>query len=449
MKVCKFGGTSLADAGQVRKIVDIMLADKERRIIVVSAPGKRSKTDTKVTDMLIACAKARLSGGTAEAELKAVTDRYASICADLGLPADVSAEIAADLKTVVGSDTSHEGRYMDAVKAAGEDNSARFTAAEFVRRGVKARYLNPKPAGLLLTEEFGNAQLIPESYAKLSAIKDYDGITVFPGFFGFTKSGAVATFPRGGSDITGSILAAAVRADLYENFTDVDSVFAVDPSLVDRPAAITELTYREMRELSYAGFSVLHEEAILPTAMAGIPICIKNTNNPSAPGTFIAPTHTRSQTRVVGIASDAGFASLYIQKVLMNREIGFGRRVLQILEDEKIPFEHMPSGIDDVSVIIREKWLSPGTEEKVCSRLRKELKVDKAELERGLAIIMIVGEGMRFTVGMAAQATKALQEAEVNIEMINQGSSEISMMFGVKAVDRKKAVAALYKAFFG
>jgi len=449
MKVCKFGGSSLADASQVRKVVDIVLSDPERKIVVVSAPGKRNKADTKVTDMLIACADRRIAEQDYSGQMKAVIDRYSSLCAELELSSTVAADIAGHLRSVINSDPSHKGRYMDAVKAAGEDNCARLVAAEFVGRGVQARYLDPGDAGLLLTEEFGNAQLLSDSYARLADIRKYDGITVFPGFFGYTRSGHVATFPRGGSDITGAILSAAVKADLYENFTDVDSVFAVDPSLVSGAAAIAELTYREMRELSYAGFSVLHEEAILPTAQAGIAICVKNTNNPSAAGTMIVPKHHLVGSRVVGIASDEGFCSIYLEKYLMNREIGFGRKLLEILEKEGIPFEHMPSGIDNISVIVREKWFSPEVEKRVLERVKKDLGVNEAEVERGLAIVMIVGEGMRFAVGLAARATAALSEAGVNIEMINQGSSEISMMFGVKAVNRKKAVASLYQAFFG
>jgi aspartate kinase len=449
MKVCKFGGTSLADARQLCKVVDIVLSDNDRRIIVVSAPGKRSKTDTKVTDMLIACAENRLAGGDAAAEISAVVERYAAICRELGVAENVSRDVEANIKAVVAGDISKRERYLDAVKAAGEDNSARVVAAELVRRGVKARYLNPKDAGMLLTDEFGNAQLLPESYAKLATIRDYDGLTVFPGFFGYTRVGAVATFPRGGSDITGAILAAAVKADVYENFTDVDSVFCVDPSIVPNPAAISELTYHEMRELSYAGFSVLHEEAILPTAHAGIAICIKNTNNPDAPGTMIVPRHSRQQSRVVGVASDVGFCTIYVDKYLMNREVGFGRRLLEILEKEGLSFEHIPSGIDNISVILREKAFGPEAEKRVIADIRNVLGADDVEVEHGLALVMVVGEGMRFTVGVAARATQAFANAGVNIEMINQGSSEISIMFGVKANDRRKAVAALYNEFFG
>ena len=227
VKVAKFGGTSLADAGQIRKICEIILSDSDRKIVVVSAPGKRRRADIKVTDLLIACAKARLEKGSAEAELQAVLDRYAEIQAELGLPDSVLREIKEDLRMRLEGDASHAERFMDTMKASGEDNAARLTAQALRSLGADAHYLNPKDAGLLLSDEFGNAQVLPESYANLkAALEKAPGITVFPGFFGYTRKGDVATFPRGGSDITGAILAAAVEADLYENFTDVDSVFA-------------------------------------------------------------------------------------------------------------------------------------------------------------------------------------------------------------------------------
>ena len=449
MKVAKFGGSSLADAEQVGKVCDIVLADPQRTVVVVSAPGKRHPGDTKVTDLLIACAEARLAGDTGDAELGAVVERYASIQAALGVPAEVTEGIEADLRGRLEADTGHRERYLDAMKAAGEDNCAKLVAAELCRRGVEAQYCDPKDAGLLLTSEYGHAQLLPESYTNLAAIRGIRGITVFPGFFGYTREGEVVTFPRGGSDITGSILAAAVGAEVYENFTDVDSVFSVDPSIVPNAASIAELTYREMRELSYAGFGVLHDEAIIPAVRAGIPICIRNTNRPDAPGTTIVPEHRHAAARVVGIASSPGFCTILLSKYLMNREIGFGRRLLQVLEDEELSYEHMPSGIDNLSIILHEDGFDAVTEERVVGRIRDELGADYVDVERGLALVMLVGEGMRYTVGLAATATRALADAGVNIEMLNQGSSEISMMFGVKGGDRERAVRSLYDAFFG
>ena len=448
LKVAKFGGSSVSDASQILKVCAIIKMDAARRIVVVSAPGKRRSNDTKVTDLLIACAEAKLSGKTAEAELKTIVERYAEIQRDAGVGDAVIREIQADLQERLGSDTSHRGRFMDLMKAAGEDNSAKLVAEIFRKNGVEAHYVGPREAGMLMSNDFGNATVLPESYEKLAALRTAPGVTIFPGFFGVTKSGAVATFPRGGSDITGAILAAAVKADLYENFTDVDSVFAADPRIVPEAAAIELLTYREMRELAYAGFGVFHDEAIIPAVRAKIPICIKNTNRPEAPGTRIVPNRKYEGGTVVGVASSDGFCAVYVDKYMMNREVGFGRRLLQIMEEEGLSYEHAPSGIDNISVVFREKDFTKEKEETVLARIRTELGSDNIDLDRGLALVMIVGEGMHYTVGVAARATAALANAGVNLEMLNQGSSEISMMFGVKAMDRKKAVQALYSAFF-
>lgn len=448
LKVAKFGGTSLADAAQVLKVCSIVKADPRRRIVVVSAPGKRHKDDVKVTDLLIACAENKLKGGTAEKELKTIVERYAEIQKATGVSDKIVKEIEKDLEKRLASDTSHRGRFLDCLKAAGEDNCAKLVAEIFRKNGVDARYVDPRDAGLLLSDEFGNAVVLDESYANLKALRHQKGVVVFPGFFGYTQTGAVATFPRGGSDITGAILAAAVGADVYENFTDVDSVFAVDPRIVPNAKAMDLLTYREMRELSYAGFGVFHDEAIAPVVHAGIPINVRNTNRPEAAGTMITPKRNYHSGAVVGIASSDGFCTIFVEKYLMNREIGFGRRLLQILEEEQISYEHAPSGIDNTSVILREKDLTPEKEAHVVKRIRQELNADDVEVERGLALVMIVGEGMHFAVGMAAKATAAFAKAGANIEMMNQGSSEISMMFGVKTADRKRAVKALYEAFF-
>ena len=303
---------------------------------------------------------------------------------------------------------------------------------------------------MFLTDDFGNAQLLEESYPQLArTLTGRAGLVIFPGFFGYTKGGQVATFPRGGSDITGSILAAAVGADVYENFTDVDSVYPVDPRLVPTVKhGIAEMTYREMRELSYAGFGVFHDEAVIPAVKAAVPINVRNTNRPEEPGTMIVQTRKAEAGGVVGIASDDGFCNIFVDKYLMNREVGFGRKLLQILEDEGVSYEHTPSGIDNISVVIREKSFSPECEARVRERIQNDLAPDNVQIERGYALVMVVGEGLYYTVGMASKATAALSAANVNIEMMNQGSSEISMMFGVKSSDRAKAVNALYEAFF-
>jgi aspartate kinase len=299
-----------------------------------------------------------------------------------------------------------------------------------------------------LSSEYGNAQVLPESYDNLKHLRDLPGITIFPGFFGYTEDGHVATFSRGGSDITGSILAAAVNADLYENFTDVDCVYSVNPNIVLNPQPIHKLTYREMRELSYAGFSIFHEEALVPVYNKGVPVCIKNTNNPDKPGTTISHTRKSTPEPVIGIAGDTGFCSIYVSKYLMNREVGFGRRILQILEDEKLSFEHVPSGIDNMSIILKENQLDREKEERIVQRITTELAVDDIIVQRSLSLIMVVGEDIKSTLGVTSRAANTLYKQGINIEMINQGSSAVSIMFGIKAEEKAKAIKALYEEFF-
>lgn len=448
MKVAKFGGSSLANADQIRKVCDIILADPDRRVVVVSAPGRRHPKDTKVTDLLIACAEARLAGVTGKEELDAVIGRYRDIAEAMDLEPGILEAIEADLRQRLAGSTDSHDQFLDTMKAAGEDNAARLVAAALRARGGDARYVSPAEAGLVVSQEHGNARVLAESYANLARLNDAPGITVFPGFFGVSPKGNVVTFPRGGSDITGSIVAAAVRADVYENFTDVDCVFVANPSVVPEAHPLRELTFREMRELSYAGFGVFHEEALEAVFRAGVPVCIKNTNNPSAPGTLIVHERTCPIQEVAGIAADGGFCQIYVSKYLMNREIGFGRRLLQVLEDEGLSYEHTPSGIDNISVVLREDEFDEEAEARVLHRVRDELEVDDISVERGLALVMIVGECMRHAVGTAARACNAFARAGVNIEMINQGASEVSMMFGVKADDAANAVRALYDEFF-
>lgn len=448
MKVVKFGGSSLASRKQIEKVFNIVNADPERKIIVVSAPGKRFSADNKVTDLLIACAEKRIQGESADDLAEAVLDRYGQIADELELGLDIKDMIREDLFTRLSSDTDDPEVFMDLIKASGEDNNAKLVAAYFQQQGVEARYVNPKEAGLLVSPEPGNAQVLPEAYENLYSLKEKDGIIIFPGFFGYSRDGQVFTFSRSGSDVTGSILAGAVKADLYENFTDVDAVYSVNPFIVESPKEIKELTYREMRELSYAGFTVLHDEALVPAFRAGIPVQIKNTNNPSAPGTRIVNERDNTNGPVIGIASDQGFCSIYVGKYLMNREVGFGRKLLTILEEYGLSYEHTPSGIDDISIILRENQFTDGVEEEILSRIQYELHADEVKIQHSLSLIMVVGEGMRQNIGTMARASKALAKAKVNMEMINQGSSEVSMMFGVQAVDEKRAVQALYNEFF-
>ncbi len=450
MKVCKFGGSSVASAEQIEKVIGIVAADPARRVVVVSAPGKRHKGDDKVTDLLISCAVRVLDGGTAGEEVRRVVARFEAIRADLGLGTELVDFVRDELRRRLASPALNAAAFTDAVKALGEEFSARFCAAAFTLRGHPAVYVDPKDSGMLLSEEYGNAQLLPESYGLLrDHLAPIREIVVYPGFFGYTRGGAVATFPRGGSDITGAILAAALQADVYENFTDVDSVFPVDPRIVPEVSqGIGEMTYREMRELSYAGFGVFHDEAVQPAVRAAIPINIRNTNHPEAKGTFVLQKRKTIPGRVMGLASARGFGTLYVSKYLMNREVGFAAKLLQILADENIPFEHMPTGVDSISVVLRDSIFSEEVREHVIARIREELHVDEAAYEPGLALIMVVGEGMRETVGTCKHVVGVLSRAGVNIEMINQGSSEISMMFGIREPSLETAVRALYAEFF-
>lgn len=454
MKVCKFGGSSLADAAQLNKVIDIVLADPARRIVVVSAPGKRNSGDTKVTDLLIALAKTALEGKDSAAALKAVVDRYAEIAATLKLGDEIVKTISDDLASRLAQVARLETpEFMDLLKAAGEDNNAKLVAAAFTARGKKARYASPKDTGMVLEGRFGDATLNPESYAKLAkAFSNFEGIVIYPGFFGYTKEGKVATFPRGGSDITGSILAAAVCADVYENFTDVDSVYPCDPRIVEEVKdgeGIPTMTYREMRELAYAGFGVFNDDAVIPAVKARIPINIRNTNHPSEPGTMIQQTRRVTPGTVVGIASADGFVNIVVEKYLMNREIGFGRRLLQVLEDEGISYEHMPSGVDSQCIVVKDQFLPKAKEHKIVQKIKDVLNPDFVTIERDLTMLMIVGEGMCYTPGMLAKACLALASAGISMSMVNQGSSEVSFMIAIRSADRDAAVKALYKAFFG
>ncbi|GEK57289.1 aspartate kinase [Marinococcus halophilus] len=448
MKVAKFGGSSLASAEQIKKVADIVATDEDRRVVVVSAPGKRNSEDTKVTDLLITLAEACLENSGVEDAKNKVLERFRSITSELNLSDDIIATIESDIESRIQFTKNNEGRFIDQMKAGGEDNNAKVVAQYLQSIGTVAEYVNPNDAGLFVSDTPGNAQVLNESYDHIYKLRERDGVVVFPGFFGYSKEGDLVTFSRGGSDITGSILAAGVQADLYENFTDVDSVFAANPTVVDNPCAIKRMTYREMRELSYAGFAVFHDEALIPAFRKKIPVCVKNTNNPQGSGTMIISEREYALNPIIGIAADKGFETIYVRKYLMNREVGFGRRLLSIIEDEGVSYEHMPSGIDDTSIIIEEGQMSKEKEERIIERIINELDADDAYIEKGYAMIMLVGEGMHETVGVAARATRAFSEKGINIEMINQGSSEVSLSFGIAEEHVDEAIRGLYEEFF-
>lgn len=451
MKVVKFGGSSLANARQLEKVKNIMASDPTRRIAVVSAPGKRFDSDTKVTDLLIELASQCLNGSADTLQtFKEIIERYASIAEELSIKEPIIEEITRSLSELLDMDKSVPGYFIDAVKASGEDNNAKLIAAYFRKAGLKARYINPKEAGLILSDEPGQAKVLAESYLNLYALRNYEEILVFPGFFGYTRKGRLVTFSRGGSDITGAIVANGVEAAMYENFTDVDNIFVANPKIVQNPVGISHLTYREMRELSYAGFSVLHDEALYPAFAEGIPVVVKNTNNPSAPGTVICEERPEGSDpfAITGIASQKGFASIYISKYMMNREVGFVRRVLSVFESFNLSIEHVVSGIDDIDVIFKEDQLSGNEIEHLLSEIKHQTAADQVVKCDNLCLLMVVGESMKSQVGITAKIASALSKASINLEMINQGSSENSLMFGIKEDQEEYAVRAVYNAFF-
>jgi aspartate kinase len=448
MKICKFGGSSLASADQIRKVCDILLDDPKRRVLVVSAPGKRYSSDTKVTDLLISLANAALAGIDYHKQLHSVVERYNSISTDLNLDGSVIKLIENDLMARLEMDKSNPDKFMDSLKASGEDNCAKLVADYLCSIGKSAVYVNPKDAGMFLSEEFGNAQVLEETYENLADLKEINEIIVYPGFFGYTKSGDVVTLPRGGSDITGAILAAAMGVDVYENWTDVDAVYAVNPTIIKNPYAMKEITYDEMRELAYAGFSVLHEEALSPAFKKSIPVHIRNTNNPKSEGTMIVKKRSNYEGMITGIAGAKGFASINLSKYLMNREVGFVVKILQVLADEGIPFEHMPSGIDSVSIVLKKSNMPQDKEDRMVKRFKDELGIENISVNKNLAIVMIVGEAMAHTVGVTARAAVCLSKSGINLEIIDQGASEISVIFGVREEYCNYAIKTLYKEFF-
>ncbi len=449
MKVVKFGGSSLCDAKQLEKVANIIKSDPARRIVVVSAPGKRFSDDIKVTDLLIALHGNKVTGLSTDDAMDQILERYEMIINDL----DISRELLSGFNETLNhylENIEDKHRLLDALKSCGEDFNAQLLSEYLNKKGVRSKYMSPKEAGIKVTDEPSNAQLLPESYDELAKLNHRDHVLVIPGFFGVSESDHVVTFPRGGSDITGAIVARGVDAELYENFTDVSFIYSAHPGLIDSPHAIKEITYREMRELSYAGFSVFHDEAIEPLYKNKTPIMIRNTNDPEVEGTkIVADRKFIPEMPVIGISCDEGFTSITLRKYLMNRQIGFTRRLLQILEDHEINIEHIPSGIDNLSVIIRSNQFEGNSKlDDILKDIEEKLEPEDLYVEEDLVILVIVGEGMKEHIGIATKTTSALSDNEVNISMINQGASEISMMFAIPIEDEEKALKAIYENYF-
>ena len=400
--------------------------------------------------MLISATEKALKKETYVKEIKEIKERFRSMYLSLGVSAEDIDEIVKDLEKRLSFSKEHTGKFRDLIVSAGEDLNCRLFALYLQKIDMPAIYVSPKDVGMLVTPVFGDAQPLPECSMNMASLKSVcaEKIVVFPGFFGYTKDGDVATFSRGGSDLTGSILAEILDAAEYENWTDVDGIFSAHPSMINSPEQIAALTYKEMRELSYIGFNVFHEEAVKPVLRKKIPIRLRNTNNTANEGTLIVSERLPSEREVIGVASGSGYCSFTLQKFLMNREKGFGRRLLSIFEDAGLSYEHSPSGVDNISVILNQKQLKSEQVNNIIRILEDKLQPDEIKTEFGIALVSLVGEGLCHKIGVLAQATTALSKENINIKMINQGSSEISIIFGIDATDEKKAVKALYNEFF-
>lgn len=433
LKVVKFGGSSLASAEQFQKVGNIIRADQDRRFVVPSAPGKRFDGDTKVTDMLYGCYAAAEAGEDFSDKLKAIRARYDEIIQGLGLDLSLDDEFAVIAENFAAK--------------AGSDYAA--SRGEFLNGKVMAAYLGYEfidAASVILFDEDGSFAADETNKRMAKRLASCEN-AVIPGFYGAYADGRVKTFSRGGSDITGSIVARALKADLYENWTDVSGFLVADPRIVDDPEVIETITYKELRELSYMGASVLHEDAIFPVRKEGIPIHIRNTNRPEDRGTLIVENTCRKPRHLItGIAGKKGFCSMYIEKAMMNSEVGFGRKVLGVLEDQGISFEHMPSGIDTMTVFIHQTEFM-AHEQQVIAGIHRAVAPDLIDLESDLALVAVVGRGMRGSRGTAARVFAALAHARINIKMIDQGSSESNIIVGIRNEDFEDAIRAIYDVF--
>lgn len=432
-KVVKFGGSSLASAEQFKKVKEIITAEESRRFVVPSAPGKRFSSDTKVTDMLYGCYDLAVKGKDFSKEFEAIKERYNGIISELGLKLSLDSEFEVIKACFIGK--------------AGRDYAA--SRGEFLNGMVLAEYLGYNfidAADVIYFDDRGQFDAKRTNKAMTERLEGLDN-AVIPGFYGSMPNDTIKTFSRGGSDVTGSIVAAAVNADLYENWTDVSGFLTTDPRIVKDPAPITTITYKELRELSYMGAGVLHEDAIFPVRKAGIPINIRNTNKPEDQGTLIVEsTSQKPAYTITGIAGKKGFTVINIEKDMMNAELGFGRKVLEVFEKNGVSFEHMPSGIDTMSIVVQQETFAD-KEQEILAGLHRNCHPDAIEIETDLALIAVVGRAMKANRGTAGRIFSALAHAHVNVKMIDQGSSELNVIIGVSEDDFEKAVKAIYDIF--
>lgn len=432
-KVCKFGGTSMANSENINAIAKIIASDSERRFVIVSAPGKRNSNDRKITDMLYACYHEVELNGECHDTFSQIRQRYVDIVEDLKLDIDIN-------------------KYLDEVY----NGIVKYRSSDYA--ASRGEYLG----GVIMAKRLGVEFIDPKDLIKFNANGDFDAETtneitkqrlkdvkqaVIPGFYGSDVNGNIKTFSRGGSDITGAIIARAVGAKVYENWTDVNGFMICDPRIVKNPAHIAELSYRELRELAYMGANVLHPESIFPVRYNNIPINIRNTFEPEHPGTMIV-AHRKSVNNniITGIAGKKGYSIVFIEKSMMNSELGFARRVLSVFEYYGVSFEHMPSGIDTLSIVVSDSEIA-GKEEVIIDRLKKTINPDHIELLKGFSLIATVGHDMSFKPGTASRIFDALAKQNINIRMIDQGSSEMNIIVGVATNDYEKAIDSIYHEF--
>ena len=437
LKVCKFGGTSMADGNVMLRAAEIIQADRERRFVVVSAPGKRFSGDIKVTDLLYECSDEIEAGNLPafQATFGKIRERFLQIEKEIGKDFGLSESLNIVEKAIM------DGAGRDYCVSRGEYLAAKIMAAVLDATFVDAtEFIRFKEDGTLDEKTF---ELGAETLKKHKK-------AVVPGFYGLGVDGKVKTFSRGGGDISGAIVARSLMATLYENWTDVSGFYACDPRIVDSPRWIPELSYHELRELSYMGANVLHSESIFPVRSVGIPIRICNTFRPEDAGTYIVQSSTRDfrDNVVTGIAGKRGFTSITLEKSLMNTEVGFVRKVLDVIGNHGISFEHLPSGIDTMSLVIDNEFLKEGTLQQIIEEMQAAVHPDKIYTHEDIALVATVGHGMAKNVGTSARLFKALAIAGVNVNIIDQGSCERNIIVGVEGEDFAKCLRAIYNEFF-
>ncbi len=435
--VCKFGGSSLADGTNILKVCEILKSDSNRKYAVVSAPGKRYSGDTKVTDLLYQCFREATEKGDCSETFAKIRKRFTSIVEELDMSGFHIAEILDETEKQID-----EQRSADFTASRGEYLNARVIAAKLGWKFVDAKDIIFFDGSGALDEK--------RTYAEIAKHLDGCDGAVIPGFYGTGSDGKIKTFSRGGSDISGSIVARAVNAELYENWTDVSGFLACDPRIVNSPEKIEVISFKELRELSYMGANVLHADSIFPVRKGDIPIKIKNTFRPQDPGTLILPSkqYVLQGNIVTGIAGKKDFTVIFLEKSMMNAEIGFARKVLSVLEAHKICFEHMPSGIDTLSLVIESKYLTEGVLDVLLKEIDEAVHPDYIRVLENIALVATVGHGMASNIGTSAKLFRALSEADINVRMIDQGSTELNIIVGIDNDDYEKCVRAIYHAFF-